>query len=138
GKEALARIDTTVSTSGKAGYAPRLAVDQTNGHVIEFDGVSKSAHEYEAVADGFVAEFGSFTVGLVKPYRVAVDSACALHEPKLTETTTPTCKEFDPANGNVYVAFDDTNESHPPYDVTAFGPLKYKEPPISPKKKLMV
>ncbi len=134
GKEILARIDTTVSTSGITGFNPRLAVDQANGHVIEFDGKSKSAREYEAVAGGFVAEFGSFTEELTKQYRVAVDSSCALHEPPLDETTTPTCEEFDPANGTVYVAFDDTNLSHPPFDVNAFGPLEYPEagePPVA-------
>jgi hypothetical protein len=133
GKEILARIDTAVSPSGgSTGFNPYIAVDQANGHVIEYD-ETKTAREYEAAAGGFVAEFGNFTEGLVKFYRVAVDSACAIHEPPLTETTTPTCHEFDPANGNVYIAFDDTNEeSHPPYDVTAFGPLKYKEPPAPP------
>ena len=34
---------------------------------------------------------------------VAVDNACSLHNPVLTEATTPTCKEFDPSNGDVYV-----------------------------------
>ncbi len=138
GKEILARIDTTVSTSGITGFNPRLAVDQANGHVIEFDGKSKSAREYEAVAGGFVAEFGSFTEELTKQYRVAVDSSCALHEPPLDETTTPTCEEFDPANGTVYVAFDDTNLSHPPFDVNAFGPVKYGTPPPATKFKLTV
>ena len=66
-----------------------------------------------------------------RPYRVAVDSACATHEPPLDETTTPTCKAFDPANGTAYVAFDDPSTSHPPYDVTAFGPLNYGRPPTA-------
>lgn len=34
---------------------------------------------------------------------VAVDNSCAWHEPVLTETTSPSCKEFDPSNGTVYV-----------------------------------
>jgi DNA-binding beta-propeller fold protein YncE len=32
---------------------------------------------------------------------IAVDNACAVH--KLSETTSPTCKEFDPSSGDVYV-----------------------------------
>jgi hypothetical protein len=133
--ECLGRIDSTVSTTAIAGFNPSVAVDQSNGHVIEFDGAKKTAHEYDAVSNAFVAEFGNFTEGLVKEYRVAVDNACAIHEPQLTGEA---CKTFDPANGNVYIAFDDTNESHPPYDVTAFGPLKYSTPPPTPKFKLKV
>jgi NHL repeat len=35
---------------------------------------------------------------------IAVDNACHLHKPELTSTTTPTCEQFDPSNGDVYVA----------------------------------
>jgi len=41
---------------------------------------------------------------------VAVDSACALHKPALTEATTPKCGEFDPSNGDVYVPTGEFNE----------------------------
>ncbi len=126
GTKLLRRFDVKGTPSGKTGANPFLAVDQANGHVIEYDGVTKGVHEYDA-AGSFVAEFGAFTEGLTRDYRVAIDSACATHEPPLDETTTPTCKEFDPANGNAYVAFDDSNLSHPPYDVTAFGGLKYPD-----------
>src|ERR1700722_9445273 len=34
---------------------------------------------------------------------IAIDNACALHSPMLTETTTPTCHEFDPSAGDVYL-----------------------------------
>jgi hypothetical protein len=37
------------------------------------------------------------------PSVVAVDNACQLHQPALTEATTPTCHEFDPSAGDVYV-----------------------------------
>ncbi len=123
GKEVLARIETTGSPSGEFGSNPLIAVDQSSGHVLEFD-KTHGAREYDA-AGSFVAEFGSFTEGLSVLYRIAVDSACATHEPPLDETTTPTCHEFDPANGTAYVAYDDTNPDHPPYDVSAFGPLSY-------------
>ena len=125
GKELLGRFDIKGSPSGKAGVNPQIAVDQSNGHVISYDGEG-TVHEYDA-AGSFVAEFGGFTEGLT--YGVAVDSACAIHEPPLDETTTPTCKTFDPANGTAYVAFDDPSTKHPPYDVTAFGPLDYPTPP---------
>ncbi len=132
GKEVLARIETTGSPSGEFGSNPLIAVDQSSGHVLEFD-KTHGAREYDA-AGSFVAEFGSFTEGLSVLYRIAVDNACATHEPPLDETTTPTCHEFDPANGTAYVAYDDTNPDHPPYDVSAFGPLRYPggdEPPVA-------
>jgi hypothetical protein len=127
GEVCLARFENTGSASGKAGSNPLVAVDQSNGHVLTFDGATKGAREYDA-AGSFVAEFGNFTEGLTLFYRIAVDNSCAIHEPPLDETTTPTCKEYDPANGTAYVAFDDTSASHPPYDVTAFGPLVYVTP----------
>jgi len=123
GTECWARIENTGAANGKIGPNPFIGVDQANGHVIAYD-ETKTAREYDA-AGSFVAEFGTFTEGVPRSFRVAVDSACATHEPPLDETTTPTCKTYDPANGTVYVAFDDTNAAHPPYDVTAFGPLKY-------------
>ena len=39
-----------------------------------------------------------------RPNYLAVDNNCALHEPPLTATTTPTCEAFDPSSGDVYVA----------------------------------
>src|SRR6185295_1568379 len=104
--ECLWRFDSKGNPNGKTGTNPYIAVDKSNGHVIEFDGKTSTAHEYDA-AGGFVAEFGNFTENLTLQYRVAVS----------------------PVNGNVYLAFDDTNSKHPPYDLTAFGPLKYPEVP---------
>jgi hypothetical protein len=124
GKERLAHFNTMGSPSGESGANPSLAVDQSDGHVVEYDGTTGSVHEYDA-AGSFVAEFGSFSKNLPINYRVAVDNACAIHVPPLDETTTPTCKAFDPANGTAYVAFADTKAAHPPFDVTAFGRLKY-------------
>jgi hypothetical protein len=46
----------------------------------------------------FVAEFGQFTKNTFEPYGVAVDNACALHEPPLTGAA---CKTFDPSDGTV-------------------------------------
>jgi hypothetical protein len=132
-EEVLGRIENSGDANGKIGSNPYVAVDQASGHVITFDGATKGAREYDA-AGAFVAEFGNFTEGLSKEYRVAVDNSCVLHE--LTEATVPTCHAYDPANGTVYVAFDDSNLSHPPYDVNAFGPLDYGTAPPTPKYKL--
>jgi sugar lactone lactonase YvrE len=137
GKECLGRFDSKGSPSGKTASNPYIGVDQANGHVIEYDGSTSTLHEYDA-AGSFVAEFGSFTENIVRLYRVAVDSSCALHNPPLDETTVPTCKAFDPANGNVYVAWDDSNIKHPPYDVNAFGPLDYGSTPPTPEYELTV
>jgi hypothetical protein len=130
-EEVLGRIENSGDANGKIGSNPYVAVDQASGHVITFDGATKGAREYDA-AGAFVAEFGNFTEGLSKEYRVAVDNSCVLHE--LTEATVPTCHAYDPANGTVYVAFDDSNLSHPPYDVNAFGPLDYGTAPVEPKE----
>ena len=99
---------------------PTIAIDQSNGHILEFDG--SSAREYEG-GGPCVAEFGSF-----KPtsggYRVAIDNSCAIHEPPLAGAA---CEAFDPAYGTAYVAFDSTNKEQK-YDVTAFKPLSYPPP----------
>jgi sugar lactone lactonase YvrE len=130
GTECFPVFDDKGSSSGKGAPIAFSAVDQSNGHVIAYDGTTGTVHEYDA-AGSFVAEFGNFTEGLAIPYRVAVDNACALQQ-----LVGKACEEYDSANGNVYVAFDDPNEKlHPPYDVTAFGPLKY---PAPPKHKLTV
>jgi hypothetical protein len=125
--EILRRFETGSST--QVGANPLLAVDQADGHVVEYDQTSH-ARELDA-AGAFVAEFGSFTEA-PRDYRVAIDSSCAIHEPPLAGKA---CEEFDPANGTVYVGYDDPSPSHPPYDVTAFGPLKY---PAPAKHKLTV
>jgi hypothetical protein len=40
---------------------------------------------------------------LIAPEAIAVDNSCQLHKPVLTESTSPTCAEFDPSDGDVYV-----------------------------------
>ncbi len=131
GETCLRRFESTGAPSGKkAGLNPVVAVDQASGHVVAFDGVTSTAREYDA-AGSFVAAFGTFTEGLNLEYRVAVDNSCALQEPPLTGKA---CEEFDPANGTAYVAFDDTSSKHPPYDLTAFGPLDYGATPVEPKE----
>jgi hypothetical protein len=121
GKELLSQFDN--AANGKVGFNPAVAVDQSNGHVIVFDGETSSAREFDA-AGSFVAQFGSFTEGLAKPYKVAVDNSCAIQG-----LTGSACEAFDPANGTAYIAWADTSPTHPPYNgINAFGPLKYPEP----------
>jgi hypothetical protein len=119
GTEVIARIEDSGSPTGTVGDNPAVAIDQSNGHILEF-GETKGARDYDS-SGAFIAEFGNFT-NAVRPYRVAVDSSCALHEPPLTGSA---CESFDPANGVAYVAYDDPSLTHPPYDLNAFGPLSY-------------
>jgi len=127
GTEIISQFDGSGCPQGKLGANPFIAVDQSNGHAIEFQPVDEAGREYDA-SGACVAEFGKFT-NAFRPYRVAVDSACAIHSPPLTESTVPTCHEYDPANGSVYVAYEHTNPNTNPYDLSAFGPLAYGEPP---------
>ena len=113
---------------GQLGANPAIAVDQANGHLLEFSEDQGAAREYEA-GGACVAEFGTF-VDAIAGYRVALDNSCAVHEPPLNEHTTPTCHEFDPAYGTAYVAYDGPKTPIlQPYDVTAFKPLDYGTPP---------
>jgi DNA-binding beta-propeller fold protein YncE len=136
--EGLARISEAGCPSA-VGSASKIAVDQSNGHVLVFSPSIAAGREYDAsgacVAEFYFPEPQRFgTTGLT--FDIAIDNACAIHrndagevEP-LDETTTPTCAEFDPASGNAYIAYDDPKPASP--DLWAFGPLSYGEPP-SPK-----
>ncbi len=66
---------------------------QTGVYEAEFNGSGTLAEEGEPAPAG---QFSS-------PGGIAVDNACSLHRPALTEATTPTCGEFDPSDGDVYV-----------------------------------
>ena len=109
--------------SGKMGANPRIAIDQSNGHFVEYanNQLGAAAREYDAVG-ACLAEFGVFSSNS-GGYRVAIDNSCALHD--LTEETTPTCAATYPSNGYAYVAFDATNNTAQPFDVNVFEPLKY-------------
>ncbi len=115
--------------SGEFGANPAIAIDQSNGHIVQFEPgqPGDSAREYDS-SGACVAEFGAFSENSTG-YRVAVDSSCALHDPPLSEQTTPTCASLYPADGNVYVASDGLDNEVQPYDVSAFGPLEYPPEP---------
>ncbi len=126
GTKILHKITGKGSLRGEFPPHSRIAVNQANCHVIVFSATRGVAEEYEP-SGGFVAQFGSFTTdGFVPFNRIAVDNSCALREPELEGAA---CETFDPSNGKAYVAFDDPdNEAHP-FDLTAFDPLSYGEPP---------
>ncbi len=111
--------------SGDWGGSPRIAVDQSNGHFIEYanNQPGAAAREHDA-AGACLAEFGTFSFDS-GGYRLAIDNSCALHD--LTESTTPTCADTYPSNGIAYVAWDGPDDVVQPYDVSAFGPLEYPE-----------
>ena len=129
GTKVIARLTGAGSPNGQLNNGPNIAVDQSNGHILvyspDFAG-EETAHEYDA-SGGFVAEFGEQLSG--GPYDIATDSACALHDPPLDESTIPSCAEFDPADGNVYVVNASPISASHPQTVTAFGPLAYGAPP---------
>jgi sugar lactone lactonase YvrE len=129
--ELIRRLQGGGCPSGELGPNPAIAVDQSNGHIVAYanNQPGDAAREYDS-AGACLAEFGHFlsAPGAVN-YKVAVDSSCALHDPPLTEQTTPTCASFSPANGTAYVAWDSPDAGQP-YDVTAFGPLSYGDPPV--------
>jgi DNA-binding beta-propeller fold protein YncE len=81
-------------------------------------GVTESATEAGHGGNPGEIETGSFAL---EPFSsqtasVAVDNSCSRHQPSLTELTTPTCAEFDPSYGDVYV----TDIGH--HVIDKFGP----------------
>ena len=66
----------------------------------------------------FIKQFGSPGQGA----GIAVDNSCRLHKPfPLTELTTPSCKEFDPSDGDLYVAATHGDGGEGVYKFTAGG-----------------
>ncbi len=112
--------------SGKTvGINPRIAIDQSNGHFIQW-GVfqtGETLREHDALG-ACVAEFGK-TSSNTAGARVAIDNSCAING--LTEQTTPTCAATYPSNGNAYLAFDSSTNEVQPFDLNTFGPLEYPE-----------
>jgi hypothetical protein len=113
GHEVFARISGVGSPKGSFENWTQgsLAVDQSNGHLMIFRPTRKVVEEYEA-SGSFLAEFGVFGSALRLP-GVAVDNGAA-----------------SPNKGMVYLAYDDPTLANP-YDLTAFRPLSYGEPPIA-------
>jgi outer membrane protein assembly factor BamB len=95
--------------------AQGVAVDQATGDLLVLDREAGTLSRWHA--DGTAAKFSALGTNVIDKLnfglaaaknpgevQVAVDNSCALHEPPLSELTSPTCAELDPANGNIYVA----------------------------------
>jgi hypothetical protein len=124
GTEVLARITGAGAPQGKFDVNPHIAVDQANGHVLEYD-LEGEAREYDATG-AFVTGFGNLVKG--GKYAIAVDSACAIHKPPLSGSA---CELFDPANGSAYVVTSSPVTQEHPFNLNAFDPLTYGEAPLA-------
>ena len=95
-----------------------VAVNESSGDVYVVD-KGNNRVEYFTASGGYLGQFngsglllgegsgvphGVFPGQFSSPEAIAVNNACQRHTPELTEVTTPTCNEFDPSNGDVYVA----------------------------------
>jgi DNA-binding beta-propeller fold protein YncE len=89
-----------------------LAVNFETGRLYVADRENKRIVVFDK--DGaFVKAFGKAGEGAGQfsaPKSIAVDNSCFTHDPPLTEATSPTCAEFDPSYGDVYVV--DTKAEH--------------------------
>ena len=86
-----------------------VAVNQETGNVYVANGGAGTIDVFGASggspSGGVPAEItGLGNVSSYEAEGVAVDNSCSLHTPVLTESTTPKCSEFDPSNGDVYLA----------------------------------
>ncbi len=90
-----------------------VAVNEATGDVYVVD-KGDDRVEYFSHGGSYLGQFngsgllpgegaGAPSGQISEPSTVAVDNACQLHQPILTEATTPTCHEFDPSAGDVYV-----------------------------------
>ncbi len=74
--------------------AKKEAVGQFNGSGSEGEGKP---------AGGGTEPDEEATGEFKEPTQIAVDNSCEQHKPKLNETTTPKCSEYDKSYGDVYV-----------------------------------
>jgi hypothetical protein len=107
GTQVQARIDGFDSPIGLLGNNPQIAVDQSNCHVLAYDPTDRAAKEFEA-SGAFVTEFGLFSEA-PSAYELAIDNSGG------------------PNDGTAYVVQHETGG----FDVWAFGPLSYGEPPLA-------
>jgi len=110
GTELVARITGLGSPKGRfPSAAGSIAVEESSGHVVAFHKERGTAEEYD-LSGSFVASFGKFTK-VQRAEGIAIDNSGG------------------PADGNLYVAFDDTAPAT--FDLTAFGPLQSAVPPLA-------
>jgi sugar lactone lactonase YvrE len=117
GTKTLAEIDGSGSAAGpfSALVQASIAVEQSNCHALLFEPARKVVEEYEAsgaFVGQFVPESGPFQP-VLRPSGLAVDNGAQ-----------------SPNKGSLYLAYDDPALANP-YDLSAFSPLSYGEPPIA-------
>jgi hypothetical protein len=117
GGEALAKINGSGSFVGPFSVLHHtqtsIEVDQSNCHLLLFFAPREAIEEYEAsgaFVGQFVSDTGPFESALRRP-GIAVDNGAS-----------------SPNEGHLYLAYDDPNLANP-YDLAAFEPLAYGEPP---------
>jgi hypothetical protein len=81
-------------------------LDSGNDRIEAFNEKHEFQFEFNGSGDNLAVEGKAAPTGkFLQPENIAVDNSCASQKPALTESSTPeTCKEFDPSNGDVYVA----------------------------------
>ena len=87
-------------------------VDTKDNRVESFSSTGTFLHQFNGQEiDGLPGGLGkeapakfSFPSAIAETSGIAIDNACQLHKPVLTEATSPTCAEYDPSAGDVYVA----------------------------------
>jgi DNA-binding beta-propeller fold protein YncE len=103
---------------GELSHPQGAAVDEVSGDVYVLDTGNNRVERFSS-AGAYLGQFdgsGNFEVegksetgtaapsgAFSGPEAITVDNACEQHKPRLTEATTPTCAEFDPSAGDVYV-----------------------------------
>ena len=105
---------TTPCPEGQLAEPAGLAINEETHIIYVADKKANRIDAYNATTGVFEYQFdGSGTntnehatkapTPLTEPDGIAVNNSCVEHNPALTETTAPTCKEFDPSYGDVYI-----------------------------------
>ncbi len=104
-KPAAFNFDTNSGNLLAVGGPEDLLYVGDEHRVQEFDPVS-GAWKGEISLAAVSSQSGSTVVAL------ALDDSCVLHEPALTESTTPKCGEFDPEYGSLYLVYSVEGEKN--------------------------
>lgn len=90
-----------------------VAVNEATGEVYVVDEALERVEIYDAVSGAFLAQIDGSTTpsgNFHSLVGIAVDNTCAIKE--LTASTSPTCAEADPSNGDLYLV-DNREEGGP-------------------------
>lgn len=92
----------SIAAIGVGGPTGRLYVGETE-HIQEFGSGGEPVSEPAETISARLKNISPQPSSQVS--QIAVDNSCSLHKPALTESTIPTCKEFDPSYGDVYLTY---------------------------------